>query len=119
MKNSHTASLYNTMFFNQHNCFVVMKICYNKVISLCYSYKTNRKLFIDKVKESIASSMEHIYDEAPTDDKHYITFKPYDPNIHDSAKNVMLKVPGGNESSHGISWVQSGSYQSFSKEDDA
>ncbi|CAH2268811.1 protein crossbronx homolog [Pararge aegeria] len=92
-----------------------MKVPVNNEASALF--KTNKKLFIDKVKECIASSIEHVYDAPTTEDKHYITFQPYDPNIHDNAKNVMLKEPGGNESSHGISWVQSGSYQSFSKED--
>ncbi|XP_045762118.1 protein crossbronx homolog [Maniola jurtina] len=92
-----------------------MKVPVNNEASALF--KTNRKLFIDKVKECVASSIEHVYDVPPIEDKHYITFQHYDPNIHDTAKNVMLKPPGANESSHGISWVQSGSYQSFSKED--
>lgn len=82
-----------------------------------FRYKTNRKLFVEKVKECIALSVEHVYDDPPSNDKHYITFKPYDPNIHETAKNVMLKTSSGKESSHGISWVQSGTYQSFSKDD--
>ncbi|CAH2066673.1 unnamed protein product, partial [Iphiclides podalirius] len=81
------------------------------------AFKTNRKVFMEKVKECIMSSIDHIYDDPPTEDKHYITFKPYDPEIHDNAKNVMLKSSKTNESSHGISWVQPGSFQSFSKED--
>lgn len=63
------------------------------------------------------SSIDHIYDDPPTEDRHYITFKPYDPEIHDNAKNIMLKSSKTNESSHGISWVHPGSFQSFSKDD--
>lgn len=61
-------------------------------------------------------SIDHIYDDPPVDDKHYITFKPYDPELHETAKNEMLKLSKTNEGSHGISWVQPGSFQSFSKE---
>ncbi|XP_047544930.1 protein crossbronx homolog isoform X1 [Vanessa atalanta] len=114
-KQNHIWQILKYLHWIFHN--LNMKVPANNEASTLY--KTNRKLFIDKVKESIANSNEHIYDEPPTEDKHYITFKPYDPNVHDSAKNMMLKVPGGNESSHGISWVQSGSYQSFSKDDTA
>ncbi|CAG9566948.1 unnamed protein product [Danaus chrysippus] len=92
-----------------------MKVPVNNEASMLL--KKNRKSFIDKVKECIVASVEHVYDDPPTDDKHYITFKPYDPSIHDNARNMMLKPSNTNESSHGISWVQSGSYQSFTKED--
>ncbi|XP_013188907.2 AKT-interacting protein isoform X2 [Amyelois transitella] len=81
-------------------------------------YKTNRKLFLEKVRESVVSSIDHIYDDPPTDDKHYITFTPYDPEVHENAKNMMLKPPAPNEGLvQGISWVQPGSYQPFSKEE--
>lgn len=81
-------------------------------------YKTNRKLFLEKVRESVMSSIDHIYDEPPNEDKHYITFKPYNPDVHDSAKNVMLKSPNVSEGATlGISWVQQGSLQPFSKEE--
>lgn len=71
---------------------------------------------MEKAKECVANSINHIYDDPPTEDKHYITFKPYDPSLHDTAKNVMLKTPVTNENSHGISWVQQGSFESFSKD---
>ncbi|XP_022123073.2 AKT-interacting protein [Pieris rapae] len=80
-------------------------------------FKTNKKVFIEKVKECVTLSHEHMYDAPITEDKHYITFQPYDPKIHDVAKNKMLKQKENDENSHGISWVQTGSYQSFSKED--
>ncbi|KAG7311557.1 hypothetical protein JYU34_002604 [Plutella xylostella] len=81
-------------------------------------YKTNRKLFMEKVKESVISSIDHIYDDPPTDDRHYISFQPYDPEIHDNAKNIMLKPLKPPEGiSQGISWVQQGSFQPFSKEE--
>ncbi|XP_045511407.1 protein crossbronx homolog isoform X1 [Colias croceus] len=80
-------------------------------------FKTNKKMFMEKAKECVSLSTEHLYDDPPTDDKHYITFKPYDPKIHDAARNKMLKPRETDETSHGISWVQTGTYQSFSKEE--
>lgn len=73
---------------------------------------------MEKARECIVASIDHIYDDPPTEDKHYITFKPYDPSIHDSAKDMMLKTTDPNEGAKpGISWIQPGSYQPFSKED--
>ncbi|CAK1549878.1 unnamed protein product [Leptosia nina] len=79
-------------------------------------FKTNKKSFIEKVKDCVSLSLEHLYDTPSTDDKHYISFKPYDPTIHDAAKNKMLKPKQNDENSHGVSWVQTDSYQAFSKE---
>lgn len=73
---------------------------------------------MEKVKESVISSIDHIYDDPPTDDRHYISFQPYDPEIHDNAKNIMLKpLKPPERISQGISWVQQGSFQPFSKEE--
>ncbi|XP_047987331.1 AKT-interacting protein [Leguminivora glycinivorella] len=82
------------------------------------AYKTNRKIFTEKVKECVVASIDHVYDEPPTEDKHYITFKPYDSKIHDSARHQMLKPSTPDEGmNQGMSWVQPGSYQPFSKEE--
>ncbi|KPI93830.1 Protein crossbronx-like [Papilio xuthus] len=83
------------------------------------AFKNNRKVFLEKVKECVMSSIDHIYDDPPVDDKHYITFKPYDPELHETVTNDMLKLSKTktNEGTHGISWVQPGSFQSFSKEE--
>ncbi|XP_072936778.1 protein crossbronx homolog [Epargyreus clarus] len=86
-------------------------------IEASLNFKTNKKQFMEKVKECVTSSINRIYDDPPTEDKHYITFKPYDPSIHETAKNIMLKAPTLNENSHGFSWVHQGSFESFSKEE--
>ncbi|XP_059048912.1 protein crossbronx homolog [Achroia grisella] len=113
-KRNHVWQLLKYIYWIFHNLNI--KVPANVEASVVY--KTNRKAFIDKVKECVASSIDHIYDDPPIDDKHYITFKPYDPEVHDTAKNVMLRPPKPNEGlSQGISWVQPGSYQPFSKEE--
>lgn len=81
------------------------------------AYKTNKKLFMEKVRECVVLSIDHIYDDPPTEDKHYITFKPYDPDVHDTVKNTMLKTQANESTVQGISWVQQGSHQPFSKEE--
>ncbi|CAG5021907.1 unnamed protein product [Parnassius apollo] len=81
------------------------------------AFKTNRKVFLERVKECVMTSIDHVYDDPNTDDRHYITFKPYDPEVHDNARNLMLKTSRTNEGSYGISWIQPGSFQSFSKEE--
>lgn len=60
-----------------------------------------------------------MYDDPPTDDKHYITFNPYDSSVHDAAKEMMLNPPKPEGMNQGTSWVQPGSYQPFSKDDTA
>lgn len=85
-----------------------------------FRYKTNKVLFTEKAKESVMLSIDHLYDEPPTNDKHYICFSPYDPSIHDSVKASMLNPSStsSNASSQGLSWVQPGTYQPFTKENE-
>lgn len=62
------------------------------------------------------SSIDHVYDDPPVDDKHYISFKPYEPELHDVFKDLILKPKNGTDgTSQGISWVQHDSFQPFSK----
>lgn len=73
---------------------------------------------MEKVKESVVASIDHLYNEPPTNDKHYISFTPYDPEKHDPIQELMLKPTNGPDGvSQGISWVQPDSFQPFSKEE--
>lgn len=73
---------------------------------------------MEKVKDCVIASIDQIYDDPPTEDRHYISFQPYDPQIHDNAKNLMLKPPKPTDGiSQGISWVEPGLFQPFSKEE--
>ncbi|XP_028178819.1 protein crossbronx homolog [Ostrinia nubilalis] len=113
-KRNHIWQILKYLHWIFHN--LNMKVPSN--IEASAAYKSNRKLFLDKVRECVVSSIDHVFDDPPTEDKHYITFKPYDPEIHDPAKNMMLKPPKPNEGhNQGISWVQAGSYQPFTKEE--
>ncbi|GBP70267.1 AKT-interacting protein [Eumeta japonica] len=77
--------------------------------------KSNKKLFMEKVKEYVSASVSHLYDEPGVADKHYITFKPYDPEVHEPAKISMLKTPNQEGLAQGTSWIEPGSFQPFSK----
>ncbi|XP_053608557.1 protein crossbronx homolog [Plodia interpunctella] len=113
IKRNHIWQILKYLHFIFHN--LNMKAPANADASTIY--KTNKKLFLEKVRECVVSSIDHVYDDPPIDDRHYITFKPYDPEVHENAKNIMLRPPGPNEGlAQGISWVQSGSYQPFSKD---
>ncbi|CAB3249960.1 unnamed protein product [Arctia plantaginis] len=84
----------------QHHIWLILKYLYSifhnlnvKVpsnVDASVAYKSNRKLFMEK---------------------------PYDPDVHDNAKNMMLKTPTNECANQGISWVQQGSFQPFSKEE--
>lgn len=100
---------------NKNYCSKVFLIKTNYFLN--FRYKSNKKLFMEKVRECVVLSIDHIYDDPPTEDKHFITFKPYDPDVHDNAKNMMLKTPTNECANQGISWVQQGSFQPFSKEE--
>ncbi|KAL4706042.1 hypothetical protein ACJJTC_014264 [Scirpophaga incertulas] len=87
-------------------------------IEASVAHKTNKKVFLEKVKASVLESVLHLYDNPPTEDKHYITFKLYDPEVHEEAKKIMLQSQiMSNDCNLGISCVQPGSYQPFSKEE--
>lgn len=81
------------------------------------AYKTNKKLFVEKAKECVAASIDHIYDDPPVNDKHYISFKPYEPEHHDLFKDMLKLQTGTDGATQGISWVQPDSFQPFSKEE--
>lgn len=80
----------------------------------------NQKLtdFEAKVKECVRISKDKIYDEAPTDDKHYITFSMFDEEMHRSTLE-NLKTKGETVSVSpppiGLSWVNEGEFEALRK----
>ncbi|XP_014214890.1 protein crossbronx homolog [Copidosoma floridanum] len=79
---------------------------------------TNFERFKEEVKKSVKDSLSKVYDPPTTDDIHYITFSPYDSELHDSVKQEIYKPKDDSENKvTGFSWVQPGSLQPFSKSD--
>ncbi|XP_069677826.1 AKT-interacting protein isoform X2 [Periplaneta americana] len=80
-------------------------------------YEKNQEGFIENVQSCVKSSQERVYDPPPTDDQHYISFEPYDNEVHGQIRDAIFKGKENEEesSSLGLSWVQPGSLQPFSK----
>ncbi|XP_023707713.1 protein crossbronx homolog [Cryptotermes secundus] len=80
-------------------------------------YEKNQEEFCESVKLCVKASQEQIYDRAPTDDLHYITFEPYDNEVHGPIRDTIFKIKENEQesSSAGLSWVQPGSLEPFSK----
>lgn len=80
----------------------------------------NQKLteFEEKVKECVCISKDKIYDEPPTEDKHYITFSMFDDEIHRNVLENIKSKPEGMSASpppSGLSWVNEGEYKALRK----
>lgn len=68
------------------------------------------------MRDTIQHSQDHIYDPAPVDDKHFLIFEKYVPEIHDPIRSTMLEQ--GNEDRAvlmGHSWVAPGNFKPLSR----
>lgn len=93
-----------------------IKISNQDAAELIRSQKLNE--FEEKVKECVRISKDKIYDEPPTDDKHYITFSMFDDEIH---RVVLEKIKNKFESTStspppsGLSWVNKNEFKALRK----
>ncbi|KAL3280883.1 hypothetical protein HHI36_004111 [Cryptolaemus montrouzieri] len=71
-------------------------------------FKSNKEEFKDSVKRIVAEGVDHLYDEPPMDDKHYITFEPYDSNVHETARAQLLTQKHDDFFKFQNSWVLPG-----------
>ena len=81
----------------------------------------NRAGFIARAQENVTLSKEHVYDEPPTDDPHYIAFEEYNEEVHGPVKERIRegKEPTAGTptiQSKGLSWVKEGEYTPLSME---
>ncbi|XP_015172700.1 PREDICTED: AKT-interacting protein-like [Polistes dominula] len=78
--------------------------------------QNNFDQFGERAKECVRESLNEVYNPPAFEDPHYITFSPYIPELHDPVKQQIyeLKEVEGNRAL-GLSWVQPGSLQPFSK----
>ncbi|EFA04459.2 protein crossbronx homolog [Tribolium castaneum] len=74
-------------------------------------FANNQEAFRNKVKEIVKTSQEKIYDEPPVEDKHYLVFEPYNPEVHEQAKSTMLAQNSEEGVKCGFSWVLPGSFK--------
>lgn len=74
--------------------------------------------FEEKIKECVRISKDKIYDEPPTEDKHYITFSMFDEEVH---RAVLDKIKNKTETTSvsptptGLSWVNEGEFKALRK----
>uniref|UniRef100_A0AAX7TYR0 UBC core domain-containing protein n=1 Tax=Astatotilapia calliptera TaxID=8154 RepID=A0AAX7TYR0_ASTCA len=86
-------------------------------------YEKDVQLFKSKVVDSVKLCNSHLFDQPKIDDPYAISFSPWNPAVHEEAKDRMFTYKRRPEDHHkasqasGLSWVKPGSTQPFSKED--
>ncbi|XP_077167132.1 AKT-interacting protein isoform X2 [Paroedura picta] len=86
-------------------------------------YEKDIQLFKSKVVDSIRLCSSHLFEPPKIEDPYAISFSPWNPAVHDEAREKMLsqKKPedqqGKSMPVSGLSWVKPGSVQPFSKEE--
>ncbi|KAF5277748.1 hypothetical protein FQR65_LT03728 [Abscondita terminalis] len=79
-------------------------------------YKENPEAFQERVKGSVKKSQDELYNPPPNNDKHYITFEEYNPQIHDPVRTRMIEEHQTNQRGIvGYSWVSPGSFKPLSR----
>ncbi|XP_072744217.1 protein crossbronx homolog [Anoplolepis gracilipes] len=78
--------------------------------------ESNLEAFRERVKTCVKASVNKVFDPPTMDDPHYITFTRYVNEVHDSTKQEIYESKSEDENKPlGLSWVQPGSLQPFSK----
>ncbi|XP_075869876.1 AKT-interacting protein isoform X1 [Nelusetta ayraudi] len=86
-------------------------------------YDKDVHLFKSKVVDSVKLCNSHLFDPPKMDDPYAISFSPWNPAVHEEAKERMFAYKRRPEDQHkgaqvsGLSWVRPGSTQPFSKDD--
>lgn len=79
-------------------------------------YKEDLDAFKERVKNCVKKSRDELYTPPPTNDKHYITFEKYTPELHDAVKLLMIdEINENRPASLGHSWVSPGSFKPLSR----
>lgn len=79
--------------------------------------ENNFEVFRECVKTCVKKSVSQVFNSPAIDDPHYITFSPYVNEVHDPIKQEIYEPTMSEEENKplGLSWVQPGSLQPFSK----
>ncbi|XP_029163581.1 protein crossbronx homolog [Nylanderia fulva] len=78
--------------------------------------ESNLEAFRERVKTCVKASVNQVFDPPTMDDPHYITFTRYVNEVHDPTKREIYEPKSEDEHKPlGLSWVQPGSLQPFSK----
>ncbi|NP_001088292.1 AKT-interacting protein homolog B [Xenopus laevis] len=87
-------------------------------------YEKDVQLFKSKVVDSVKLCNSHLFDKPKIEDPYAIIFSPWNPVLHDDARERMLAQKKSEEQSRGLhvsglSWVKPGSVLPFSKEENS
>lgn len=85
-------------------------------------YEEDIDIFKQKVIDTVALSKEKSKEPVKSDDPHTIRFTPWDPNLHEEARQQMIKTKSRSSErdttrTTGLSWMKNGSLKILSKED--
>ena len=69
-----------------------MVIPFHDLINFCTRYDKNQEAFCENVRLCVKTSQERVYDPAPVEDLHYISFEPYDNEVHGPIRDAIFKV---------------------------
>ncbi|XP_023019488.2 ubiquitin E2 variant domain-containing protein pendolino [Leptinotarsa decemlineata] len=78
-------------------------------------FKNDQEAFKSKTQELVKLSNDHLYDDPPTEDKHYICFEPYVTDVHDRVRATMISTQEEQISKMGLSWVLPGNHKSLTR----
>ncbi|OCT84610.1 hypothetical protein XELAEV_18022762mg [Xenopus laevis] len=88
-------------------------------------YEKDVQLFKSKVVDSVKLCNSHLFDQPKIEDPYAIIFSPWNPVLHDDARERMLAQKKKSEEQSkglhvsGLSWVKPGSVLPFSKEENS
>ncbi|MEE6500023.1 hypothetical protein FKM82_003668 [Ascaphus truei] len=88
-----------------------------------WRYEKDIQLFKSKVTDSVKLCNSHLFDLPKVEDPYAIIFSPWNPVLHDEARDKMLAQKNKSEEQSkglqvsGLSWVKPGSVLPFSKEE--
>ncbi|XP_018115171.1 AKT-interacting protein homolog B isoform X1 [Xenopus laevis] len=88
-------------------------------------YEKDVQLFKSKVVDSVKLCNSHLFDKPKIEDPYAIIFSPWNPVLHDDARERMLAQKKKSEEQSrglhvsGLSWVKPGSVLPFSKEENS
>ncbi|PIK43568.1 putative AKT-interacting protein isoform X2 [Apostichopus japonicus] len=87
-------------------------------------YEKDLEMFKSKVRDCVQSLKDHIYEPPSTEDEHAITFTPWQEDLHGRTKYNILNQRQSlevselrNAQTSGLSWINPGTLQTFSKTD--
>lgn len=75
----------------------------------------NKEAFIAKAQELVNLNKEQLHEAPPTEDKHYIFFEQFNPEVHKKDKMLALAGQKDQPTKFGYSWVLQGVYKPLEK----